>query len=235
MFHHAIPDRSLPQRGMSFVRIAAFACALALVLAVSVLLPTRMVQVAAASLALDNGDFEMGNLAGWTNVTTCGGQNARWYTYSGRRTPLTGHTILPPPQGQYAAVTDETGPSTMILYRDFVVPSGTALSFIIYYQNQAGVFYSPQTLDCSFHQRNQQYRVDLIKPHAPIDSVASGDVLLNLFRTPPGSPPNLYYTRITKDLSAFSGQAVRLRFAVAVNAFFFHGSVDDVDLHLANP
>jgi hypothetical protein len=41
---------------------------------------------------------------------------------------------------------------------------------------------------------NQQFRIDLIDPSAPIDSVADGDVQVNVFRTSPpirsaSSPP----------------------------------------------
>ena len=44
---------------------------------------------------------------------------------------------------------------------------------------------SPRTLAWDGPQANQQFRIDLLDPSAPIDSVARGDVLANVFRTSP--------------------------------------------------
>ena len=77
---------------------------------------------------------------------------------------------------------------------------------------------------------NQQYRVDLIKPSAPIDSVAAGNVLRNLFQTQPGDPNPKGYTLIATDISAFAGQTVRLRFAEVDNQGFFNAAVDNVGI-----
>jgi hypothetical protein len=61
-----------------------------------------------------------------------------------------------------------------------------------------------------------------------VDSVAPGDILANVFRTTPASPPILAPTLITFDLTPFAGQTIRLRFAEVDNQNFFPAAVDDV-------
>jgi hypothetical protein len=89
-----------------------------------------------------------------------------------------------PPQGRLAAVTDMNGPGTRILYRDLRLDGWFTLQVTVFYAGTAPLS-SPKTLA---HEANQQFRIDLIGPSAPIDSVAKGDVLVNVFRTSPRRP-----------------------------------------------
>lgn len=170
------------------------------------------------------GSFESGDLTGWGVFNAGSGD---WLAYSGDRSPLSGQEISEPPVGQYAATTDQTGPGSHIMAQDIKVPeSGEQnLSFVLYYDNDAGEFHTPNTLS---HEDgpNQQYRVDLVDPNASVDSVASGDVLQNLFITREGDPPRMDPTLMAFDLSQYAGQTVRLRFAEVANQFFFRASVD---------
>jgi hypothetical protein len=75
---------------------------------------------------------------------------------------------------------------------------------------------------------NQQYRVDILRPSAPVDSVAPGDVLATVFQTEVGDPASLAPTPVSFDLSGFAGTTVRIRFAEVDNQLFFNASVDDV-------
>jgi hypothetical protein len=174
-----------------------------------------------------NGDFETNSFAGWTVFNQAGGSGS-WFTYTGNTSPLSNLTISSPPEGRFAAVTDQTGPGTHILYRDVTVPAGTSnLSFYLYYINRANRFVAPPTLDYTVNP-NQQYRVDVMRTSAPIMSVASGDVLANLFITNPGAPLTLAPTLMNYDISAFAGQTIRLRFAEVDNQSNFNASVDAV-------
>jgi hypothetical protein len=175
-----------------------------------------------------NGNFETNSFAGWTVFNQAGGSGS-WFTYTGNTSPLSSFTNLSsPPEGMYAAVTDQTGPGTHILYRDVTVPAGTSsLSFYLYYINRANRFVAPPTLDYTVNP-NQQYRVDVMRTSAPIMSVASGDVLANLFITNPGAPLTLAPTLMNYDISAFAGQTIRLRFAAVDNQSNFNASVDAV-------
>ena len=191
--------------------------------------------VAAVLAATINGGFESGDFTGWTVVNSPLNPDpgSSWFVYSGNTTPLTGNNILNPPEGTFGAVTDQLGPAAHILYQDITLaPASTdTLSFTIYYENQAAIFASPATLELTGSGiPNQQYRVDLIRLSAPVDSVSPSQVLATLFQTSPGDPFILGPTQVTADLSPYAGQTVRLRFAVVANQFFFHGAVDDVQV-----
>jgi uncharacterized repeat protein (TIGR01451 family) len=184
------------------------------------------------SVGVVNGGFETGDFTGWTDIfTSCGGAGD-WYVYSGTSTPLNGFVVPAPPEGNFAAVTDQTGPSTHILYQDVTIPAGlrSILTFDLYYNNQAGLFATPSTLDCSSNQVNQQFRADIITTSAPVDSVAPGDVLQNLYQTQVDDPLTLGPTAIQVDVSALAGQTVRLRFANANNSFYLNTVIDDVNI-----
>jgi hypothetical protein len=182
----------------------------------------------ASGATVANGGFETGTFAGWTVVNQPGG-SGDWFVYTGTSTPLNGFPVAAPPEGAHAAVTDQGGPGSHVLYQDVALEAGFrhTLSFQIYYVNQAGVFFSPPTLDFTA-EANQQYRVDVLRPTADPASVAPGDVLATIFRTQPGDPATLAPTPITFDLTPFAGTTVRLRFAEIDNQLFFNASVDAV-------
>jgi hypothetical protein len=187
-----------------------------------------------------NGGFETGTLAGWTvyNQVLSPG-SGDWFVYSGTISPLSGSTIAAPPDGTFAATTDQTGPGTHILYQDVALEPGFnhTLSFVLYYANRAGRFatpvescYLPGCAD-SLHWLalpNQQYRVDIMEPTAHPLSVAASDVLATVFRTNVGDPLTKAPTSMSFDLSAFAGTTVRLRFAEVDNQGLFQASVDKV-------
>jgi len=198
-----------------------------LFLCVACILTVSGVSIAANTV---NGGFETGSFAGWT-VFNQDGSFGNWYVYSGTASPENGFTIAGPPEGTYAATTDQVGPGLHILYQDVALEAGFhhILSFVVYYDNQAGEFATPPSLDFTVFP-NQQYRVDVLNPSAPVTSVVPGEVLATVFQTKVGDPPLLAPTAVTVDLSSFAGTTVRLRFAEVDNQLFFAASVDNVVL-----
>jgi hypothetical protein len=177
-----------------------------------------------------NGGFETGTFSGWTVVDQEGSFfGGQWFVYSGTATPFNFFPIPAPPEGTFAATTDQGGPGSHVLYQDVALEAGFrhVLSFDVYYNNQNGAFATPDTLDFNVFP-NQQYRIDVLRAGADPFSVAAGDVLATVFRTQVGDPPTLAPTRVTFDLSAFAGTTVRLRFAEVDNQLFFNASVDNV-------
>jgi len=185
-----------------------------------------------------NGDFETGSLDGWVVVDTGSGG---WFAYAGQTSPLSGFLVAPPPEGNFAAITDQFGPGSHILYQDVVLQGPVlnlepitgckhTLSFLLYYENRAGVFYTPDSLDSANAGPNQQYRVDVLDPSADPDSVAPADVLAQVFQTHAGDPVSLEPTSMSFDLSPFDGTTVRLRLAEVDNQFYFQASVDAVQI-----
>jgi hypothetical protein len=184
----------------------------------------------AGAAIVNNGDFETGNLSGWQLSTTAPGEG--WFAYSGTSSPLNDFSIPAPPQGNHAAITDEEGEGLHVLYQDMTLPPGGSvnqLSLFVYYDTAAPID-SPNSLD-PMGGANQQYRIDVMKPSAPIDSVAAGDVLLTVFRTLAGDPQSLGPTVKTADLTAFAGQTIRLRLAEVDNQFFFNAGADAISIN----
>lgn len=185
--------------------------------------------------AVTNGGFELNggsgtnSITGWTVVDQAGGTGS-WYALSGTTTPDSGSTVPVPPAGTFAAMTDQTGPGSHVLYQDITVPAnGGTLNFDLFINNQAAEFVvpSPATLD-SVSEPNQQFRADIMSPTAGDFDVGAG-VLANIYQTNVGDPlTNGGYVNVSFNLGAFAGQTVRLRFAEADNQLFFNAGIDNV-------
>jgi D-alanyl-D-alanine carboxypeptidase len=179
-------------------------------------------------------DFESGAITNWQAV---GGGSGRWFVYSnGHKPPDPAQSdphvpfdVPDPPQGRFAAVTDMNGPGTCILYRDLRLEGRFSLQLTVFYTGD-GPLSSPATLAYDAAEANQQFRIDLVRPSAPIDSVAKSDVLVNVFHTSPDDPARRQPTEVSLDVSAWAGQTVRLRLAGADNQGPLRVGVDNVRL-----
>ncbi len=182
-----------------------------------------------------NGDFETGDLTGWT-VTSGGG--GAIFALSGCCGPISGYPVPPPPQGAYAAVVDQDRPSTLILHQDvFVPPIGTTVfSAIIWVENRHPYYYVDPELGLDYQGggQNQHFRVDIVNPAASVYDVGAG-VLRNVYLTEPEDPTSIGYSVIGVDLTPFKGQTVRLRFAVVDNQYCFNAGVDVVSVRTGAP
>jgi hypothetical protein len=181
-----------------------------------------------AEARVPNGGFETGDFSRWKQANQSGG-SGRWFVYSGTSSPLNGFPIAAPPQGNFAATTDQGSPGSHVLYRNIKLAAGQkhVLSFFIYYRNHAGEFVPRRKLDYTV-EPNQQYRVDLLRPQANPFTVSSNKVLRTLFRTKVGDPNNRGPHLRTYNISEFAGRTVRLRFAEVDNQAEFLASVDRV-------
>ena len=129
-----------------------------------------------------NGDFEAGNLSGWVSVEPPESDGG-WFAYSGTNAPISKgemepipRTVIAPPQGNFAAISDEDGPGTHILYQDVALEPGMthSLSMLVYYRSEEPITVpSPDSLSADGAE-NQQYRIDVMRPTAAIDSVNPG-------------------------------------------------------------
>jgi CubicO group peptidase (beta-lactamase class C family) len=177
-------------------------------------------------------DFESGALTGWRAVV---GGSGGWLIYTNggrapdpaRSDPNVPFDLPNPPQGRFAAVTDTNGPGTRILYRDVRLDGRFRLHLSVFYAGVGG-FSSPQSLDYDEPGANQQFRIDLVASSAPIDSVAPGDVLVNVFATSAGDPDRREPSAVSVDVSRWAGRTVRLRLAATDNNGPLRAGVDDI-------
>ncbi len=184
--------------------------------------------VAGAEL-VTNGGFETGDFTGWHLQEQSGGAGT-WSVYSGTVSPLSAHPIPAPPQGTFAAISDQNDVASSILYQDIALPPGTTdkLSMYAYYTGYTTMD-SPPSLDDNV-SGNQQFRIDVMRPSAPLTSVAPSDILKTVFATQTGGAESMAPTVVTADLSAFAGQTVRLRIAQVDNSDYLNAGVDAVSV-----
>jgi hypothetical protein len=186
---------------------------------------------AASATTVVNGDFESGSLSGWTLFNE--GSSGSWYAYSGTANPAYPEPeVPPPPQGNFAAISAQGNPGTHILYQDIALEPGFShvLMLTAYYHSLAPLKVpSPDTLSAS-GEPNQQYRIDVIKPTAPITSLEPSDILAPVFATHEGDPEFMSPKQIQVDLTQFGGQTVRLRMAEVDNQLFLNAGLDAVSI-----
>lgn len=190
----------------------------------------------AAATTVVNGNFETGSLAGWSQVSdTEISEDGAWFAYSGTANPFEVGESPPvpaPPQGSFAAITAQGGPGARFLYQDVALEPGYShvLTLIAYYQSIAALVTPEPNVLSAAGEPNQQYRIDVIKPTAPIDTLEPADILATVLQTETGDPETMAAKTMTADLTAFGGQTVRLRFSEVDNKGFFNAGVDAVSI-----
>lgn len=198
---------------------------------------TDMVEAMPASRAGD--DFESGSLANWRIDRRGSGD---WFTYTnGKIAPGTKQSdqsmpfdVPNPPQGKTAAVSDQNSPGRFIMYRDVALDGRYQLRLSVFYVNH-GNFSAVTASSRSQINNEQQFRIDIMSPAAPLDSVARDHVLATVFRAAPGDPPRREPSDVTVDLSRWQGQIVRLRVAVAENQAPLRAGVDHLRFERLTP
>jgi len=171
---------------------------------------------ASAANILTNGDFETGDLSGWTNVT------GRFYAddnTDGGTSPVSGHsTPYNANGGNRFAVGDMSGPGTEILLQTFTVAGGALTLKFDWFNNS----YAAQTGDTLVS--GQSNRVDILSATAGAYDVGAG-VLANLLLNQTSS---VWKSEVhALNLAAGSYQ---LRFASSTYNFYQNFGVDNVSL-----
>lgn len=177
----------------------------------------------AGAATVVNGDFETGNLIGWTTLEEGEGE---WDTYSG----TLGGDFFAPPQGSFAATTFQEGPGLNVLYQDVAVGTGPeeVLRLYAYYASEEPLETPPSGTLSPAESPNQQYRIDVIDPAADLDTVDPADILAPVFATETGDSPSMGPKLLSVDLTEFGGETVRLRMAEVDTEGPIYAGVDAV-------
>ena len=183
--------------------------------------------------ALVNGGFEEG-FDGW-GTSQVGINDGNWYIQSGSTSPISGFSVSPPFEGAYAAMTDQFGFGSNVLFQDFTVPNSATLSCRLFWleidvegQLVDGFTGSgPQSLDLPSGDPIQHFRIDIMSAGANPFDTGSG-VLQNLLFSNSTTPQTSGgYILFEFDLGQFGGQTVRLRIGEVDNQGFLMLGVDD--------
>ncbi len=196
----------------------------------------------ANAATVENGNFETGDLEGWK--TDFFGA-FEWAPYP----LLRGDGVPPPPQGQVGVLSDQGDPSAGFLSQVVKLERGMRhkLKFKLAYDNQntGGPvpvrrgsfpgFRTPKHFRFGKDDRpNQQFRMDVMKPDAPIRSLKAEHVLEEVYITERGDPNHRNYRTISENLTEHAGDKVRLRFAVAVTEAQLNVGIDSVKIRSKN-
>jgi hypothetical protein len=211
-------------------------------LAKVLVLSTAIAAIAAAvALAggVRNGGFERG-LNGWETSDRGEGQ---WESLDATGVEAVNSRLQGPKAGERQALVSQGGPGSRLLLQDLQLKANRTLrlSFWIQVRNNAGEFASPNTFDTeellplsarggASVRDNQQLRIEVIKPSAPIRTVKRKQILATVLRTMPGDRPNSKWKRYSVNLSKYAGKKVTLRIAEVDNLGEFWVGVDAVKL-----
>ena len=125
------------------------------------------------------------------------------------------------------------GPGRRILYRDVVLDGRYRLHLTVFYVSSSG--FSAVDPARRALGDDQQYRIDILSPSAPLTSIAKDQLLATIFLGRPGDPLSRPPTAITFDLSPWAGQTVRLRLTSADNQGPLRAGVDDITFERIGP
>jgi hypothetical protein len=191
-----------------------------------------------------NGGFESA-LTAWTTVNQAGGEGS-FSIQTGTTSPIFGATVPSPAEGLASAMADSGGPGSHVLYQDFVVPTlnagetGFLFRASVYIANGADRFATPSSLQFDLPASgaagfNQRARIDITLAGATDPfSMATSDLVHNIFETRVGDPLISGYNTISADLSAAlagrAGQTLRLRIAEVDNLGPFQFGIDRVEI-----
>lgn len=196
---------------------------------------------AGAAAKVRNGGFELGTFKAWRRADRGDG---RWRIYSETSFPTPtggGEAFPPPPQGEFAAVTIQGGPGAHLLHRVVRLAPGQRhiLEFLIYWRNSADRWVPRRSfafdglastrLQGGAGPANQQFRIQVMRPGAPLWSLNKKHVLANVFRSKRDTRlRRLKPKKVTYDLTKFAGRRVRLRFAEVDNLGELNVAIDRV-------
>ena len=183
-----------------------------------------------------NGGFETGDFTGWS-VLSESDSSGSFYIQSGTDSPVSRFPVPSPSEGSYAAMTDQYGPTSSVLFQNISLEAGLVhtLNFDYFVGNRADAFYTPDSMSVSTRS-NQQFRVDILNPtFSNFFGTATDGVLANVFQTVVGSTQVFSnYQPLTFDLTSFAGSSVNLAFRMVDNLFFFQAGVDNVAVNSVN-
>lgn len=200
-----------------------------MVLATIAVLIAMLLPGSAGAATLKNSDFELGNLSGWKMVER--GHTGEWNVYTGTPPACETPALPAPAGGSWAVVSQMDSPGVRFLHQTLTVPDagpGVTLFLNAMVGWESGRPFVPQRdFDFKTH-KNQQFRIDLMKRRAPLDSLKKSDILATIIRTKKGDAISRPWGLVTKDITSLAGKTVRLRLAEIDNRGCLNAMVDDI-------
>jgi hypothetical protein len=165
-----------------------------------------------------NGDFETGNLNGWTRINV----NGDTFVNNGSYDPNSPDGPLPPLSGNFSTINEQTGPGSQTLYQDITIPAeatSAILSWSDRIRNHNGAFANTPPL--------QQFKVEVRN--------TNNVPLALIFLTEPGDEAIANVAKRSADITGFRGQRIRIAFSSDQNLFFFNVHLDNISVIVKSP
>jgi hypothetical protein len=175
-----------------------------------------------------NGGFELGSFAGWGTADTGSGS---WFVTPASISPISSFPTVGPFEGEFYAITDQTGPGEHSLFQSFTIPADATtakLSFEYFLNNQSGT-----EIPADFGTHPIQFAtIDLLDAADGPWSVGIFN-LLTSGMPDPGLPDPWHMWGewdLIGDFGLTPGETYQIRFAEADDQFYFQMGVDDVSI-----
>lgn len=183
---------------------------------------------------LDNGDFETGDLTGWTvaYIPEAAGMIS---VIAATVTPLNGFSTAGPAGGTFYALSENNESYAGVLFQTFTVPDGddeVAVTFEMFVLDNSGDGpIDAGVIAYSGVEPNQHVRVDVLSAAAGTFDTGTG-VIRDLYRDVDGFEPILPYISYSFDLSPdlVGGETYMLRFAQSSNQNYLFTGIDNVSV-----
>lgn len=190
-----------------------------------------------AGQLLVNGNFETGDFSGWIKSAQAGSSGDVFVIpNTNGAAPLSGN---PYPQngagGNYAAMTDQSGPGSYSLIQSFTLAEASAVTvkFDLLVDNQAGPAATTSPERDYTVAPNQNVVVDILRAGADAFTTNPADIIAVLYG--PGGNGLNPWTSYSFDLGALAAGAYQFRFSETDNQFFFQAGLDNVEVLADTP
>ncbi|MDC8005723.1 HYR domain-containing protein, partial [Aureisphaera galaxeae] len=172
---------------------------------------------------LSNGDFETGDLTGWTPVVL-GDFDPVFILNDGTQDPDGPGAPMAPIGGTFDLLSAQDGPSFHMISQPILVPANVTDAEVRWYDRIRNFF-------SDYVDGSQEFRVDLLDaamvPITEIYSTNPGDDLIQ-------DGPNFRQFDLTTLLQGLEGQTVYLSFQQITQLFYFNVNIDNVSFTITS-
>ena len=183
----------------------------------------------AAAASIPNGNFEKGDLTGWTTTNS---PDSVWEVYGPGSITFPSFPYAPSAKGQFSLTLITYGPSWGVISRVIKVPTkARKLQMSLWWDNQSSGGWKPIDDWTSLSAERQDLGIDLIPAGASAASPKTVKTILDPRSTSPARSGNMSpaaWVPVSVDVRQLRGKKVKLRMVQISNVSYLYLGVDDI-------